>query len=135
MESENVMYKVFSLAFYKKAPENTEANKWKLEVETPTDAWNLKKQKWTKPASQRGYKALTKREIFSDIKDETNARAGNFNSCNKFVGRYEELLETATLAIEGNDVTTKFKIAKAGGPRPKESSWSGKYTFRVFYWC
>lgn len=90
---------MLSLAFYKKAPENIVANKWKLEVETTTDAWNLKKQKWTELDSQRGYKALTKREIFSDIKDETNARAASFNSCKKFVGRYEELLETTALQL------------------------------------
>ena len=30
----------------------------KLEEEKQNDAWNPKKQKWTKPADQIGYKAL-----------------------------------------------------------------------------
>ena len=35
------------------------ASKRKLQEEKPDDVWNPKKQKWTKPASQIGYKAFT----------------------------------------------------------------------------
>ena len=37
------------------------ANKRLLEEEKPDDVWNPKKRKWTKSASQTGYKALTVR--------------------------------------------------------------------------
>ena len=46
------------------------ANKWKLDAEKPADVWNAKKCKWTKPSSQIGYKAMTARELFSDMKED-----------------------------------------------------------------
>ena len=38
------------------------ANKQKLEEEKPDGVWNPKKRKWTKPASQIGYKAFNSTE-------------------------------------------------------------------------
>ena len=92
--------------FIKEVPKKAVANKRKLEEEKPYDAWNLKNRKWTKPASQIGYNALTVREIFTEMKDEVN-KSSNFKSCVKFIGRCEKLLETGQFDIEGNDVVGK----------------------------
>eukprot|EP00794_Sanderia_malayensis_P015578 gene15578-17152_t len=81
----------------------------KLEEEKPADVWNAKKRKWTKPSSQIRYKAMTAREMFSDMKED--------KSCVKFVGRCEELLVTGKFEIEGNDVGNKFRVAGAGAPK------------------
>ena len=64
--------KKFSLAFKKEVALKAVSNKRKLEESKPADVWNAKKRKWTKPSSQIGYKALTVREIFVDIKDEVS---------------------------------------------------------------
>ena len=62
--------KKFPLAFKKKVEEVAVANKWKLEAEKPADVWNAKERKQTKPSSQIGYKAMTARKLFSDMKKE-----------------------------------------------------------------
>ena len=64
--------KKFSLAFKKEVALKAVSNKRKLEESKPADVWNAKKRKWTKPSSQIGYKALTVREIFVDMKDEVS---------------------------------------------------------------
>ena len=64
--------KKFSLAFKKEVALKAVSNKRKLEESKPADVWNAKKRKWTKPSSQIGYKALTVRGIFVDMKDEVS---------------------------------------------------------------
>ena len=64
--------KRFSLAFKEEVALKAVSNKRKLEESKPADVWNAKKRKWTKPSSQIGYKALTVREIFVDMKDEVS---------------------------------------------------------------
>ena len=82
--------KKFSLAFKKEVALKAVSNKRKLEESKPADVWNAKKRKWTKPSSQIGYKALTVREIFVDMKDEVST-SSDYKSCIKFVGRCETL--------------------------------------------
>ena len=108
--------KKFSLAFKKKVGEAAVANKRKLEEEKPANVWNAKKRKWTKPNTQIGYKAMTCREMFSDMQEEKNDTP-DFRSCIKFVGRCEELLITGKFEIEGNDVGNKFRITGAGAKK------------------
>ena len=62
--------KKFPLAFKKNVGEVAVANKRKLEAEKPADVWNAKKRKQTKPSNQIGYKAMTARKLFSDMKKE-----------------------------------------------------------------
>ena len=108
--------KKFSLAFKKEVALKAVSNKRKLEESKPADVWNAKKRKWTKPSSQIGYKALTVREIFVDMKDEVST-SSDYKSCIKFVRRCEELLTTRQCDIEGNDVSNKFRVAGAGAPK------------------
>ena len=63
MEYEKNQKKI-SFAFKEEVAMKTVANKRKLEEEKPDDAWNSKKRKWTKPASQIEYKALIVRKMF-----------------------------------------------------------------------
>ena len=51
-------HKKFSLAFKKEVAMKALANKRKFEEEKPDDVWNTEKRKWTKQASQIGYKTL-----------------------------------------------------------------------------
>ena len=62
--------KKFPLAFKKNVGEVAVANKRKLEAEKPADVWKAKKRKWTKSSNQIGYRAMTARELFSDMKEE-----------------------------------------------------------------
>ena len=93
-----------------------ERNKRKLEAEKPADVWNAKKCKWTKPSSQTGYKAMTARELLSDMKKE-KCDSPSFKSFVQFVRRYEELLVTGKFKIEGNAVGNKFCVVGADTPR------------------
>ena len=89
------------------------ANKRKLDGEKPADVWNAKKRKWTEPSSQIGYKAITARELFSDMKEE-KCGGPDFRSCVELVRKCEELLVTGKFEIEGNAVGNKFRVAGAG---------------------
>ena len=64
----------------KKVREAAVANKQKLEAKKPADVWNAKKRKWTKPSSQIGYKEMTVRTLFSDMKEEKRD-SPDFKSC------------------------------------------------------
>ena len=108
--------KKFTLAFKKEVAGKALNNKRKLHENKPADVWNAKKSRWTQPASQIGYKALTVREVFIDMKEE-KSDSSDFKSCVKFVGRCEELLTTGQFAIEGNDCCNKFRVAGAGAPQ------------------
>ena len=92
------------------------ANKQKLEEEKPDGVWNPKKRKWTKPASQIGYKALTVRNMFTDTKDEVS-KTSDFKSCVKIFGCCENLLEAGQFDVGGNDVAGKFRVLEAGAPK------------------
>ena len=106
----------FSLAFKNEVALKAVFNKGKLEESKPTDVWNAKKRKRTKPSSQIGYKALPVREIFVDMKDE-GSTSSDYKTCIKFFGRCEELLITEQFDIEGNDVSNKSRVAGAGAPK------------------
>ena len=106
----NTNIKKCSLAFKKEVALTAVSNKRKLEESKPADVWNAKKRKWTKPSSRIGYKALTVREIFVDMKDKVST-GSDYKSCIKFVGRCEELLTIGQFDIEGNDVSNKFRVA------------------------
>ena len=108
--------KKFALAFKKEIALKAVSNKRKLEENKPADVWNAKKNKWTKPGSQIGYKSLTVREMFSDMKGEV-CGSSDFKSCIKFVGICEDLLTTGKFNIEGNDVNNTFRVAGAGAPK------------------
>ena len=108
--------KKFPLTFKKKVGEAAVANKRKLEAEKAADVWNAKKRKWTKPSSQTGYKAMTARELFSDMKQEKYG-SPDFKNCVQFLRRCEELLVTGKFEIEVNAVGNKFRVAGAGNPR------------------
>ena len=75
-----------------------------------------KKRKWTKPSTQIGYKAMTARELFSDMKEEKRDSL-DFKRCVQFVRRYEEPLVTGKFEIAGNAVGNKFHAVVAGAPR------------------
>ena len=62
--------KKFSLAFKEEVALKAVSNKRKLEESKPANVWDAKRRKWIKPSSQIGYKALTVREIFADMKDK-----------------------------------------------------------------
>ena len=108
--------KKFPLDFKKKVAEAAVANKRKLEEERPDNVYNEKRRKWTQPGTQVGYKALTARQMFPDMKNEKNDTP-DFKSCVKFVGRCEDLLVNGQFDIEGNAVGNKFRIAGAGAPK------------------
>ena len=108
--------KKFSLVFKKKVGEADVANKRKLEAEKPADVWNAKKRKWTKPSSQIGYKEMTVRKLFSDMKEE-KCDSPDFKSCVQFFRRCEELLVTGKSEIKGNAVGNKFRVDGAGAPK------------------
>ena len=87
-------HKKFLLTFKKEVAMEAVANKWKLVEEKPDDVWNPKKRRWTKPASQVGYKALTVWEMFTDMKDEVN------ESCVKFVTIVKNVLKKDNLILK-----------------------------------
>ena len=87
-------HKNFLLTLKKEVGIEAVANKRKLEEEKPDDVWNPKKWRWTKPASQVGYKALTVREMFTDMKDEVS------ESCVKFVAIVKNILKKDNLILK-----------------------------------
>ena len=77
---------------------------------------NPKKPKWTRPAPQIGYKALTIRDVSVDMKNEPN-NTSEFKSCVKFVSRCEQLLTTRQFATEGYACVDKFRIVGVKDPK------------------
>ena len=92
--------KKFDLQFKKKVALKACANKRNLEGEKASDEWNERRKKWVKPSSQVGYKAMTVRDLFEDMKTEPS-NAKDVKSWVKFVGRCETLLEEVKFDIEG----------------------------------
>ena len=108
--------KSFDLQFKKKVGEIARANKRKLEAEKKPDEWNEKRKKWVKPSSQVGYKALTVREVFIDMKNEPSD-SNEYKNCIKFVERCEVLLNEGKFDIEGNDAKKRKLVVGAGPPK------------------
>ena len=88
---------MYSINIYRKKKKAV-SNERKLEESKPADVWNAKNRKLTKPPRQIGYKALTVREIFVNMKDEVST-SSDYKSCIEFAARCEELPTTGQLMM------------------------------------
>ena len=91
-------------------------NRKKIADNPASKKWDDKKRKWTNPHSQIGFKAMTVRELFSDIKDEPND-SKDFKNALKFVDRCVKLHEDGEFVKEGNVSTSKYRVIGAGPPQ------------------
>ena len=89
--------------------------KRKFEAEKNDKVLNKTRKVWVDRASQTGFIGPTVREVFTDMKNELQSSAG-FRACYKVVAKCIKQKENRVYDVEGNNLKSKFRVARAGAP-------------------